>query len=153
MSDAIKVLHLCDKYLHIPNGINLKHEGDISHGVAPKADICGTQTKNVFKMSFRWKDVDTCLSNGKGRWRDGKRETESQVVCVLWFSAASESWWSNSTDKQSIKLTWTLCSPILQPLFCFFLFSILVVDSLCDSHFFFPLLFFVFFSHHSSTQA
>lgn len=37
------------------------------------------------------------------------------LVCLLVCVAAEENRWSNCVDKRSIKLTWPLCSPSLQP--------------------------------------
>lgn len=57
--------------------------------------------------------------------RDMERGTWKGCVCVCGScAAASEGWWSKSTDKQSIKLTWTLFSPSLTPPFCFSFFLI-----------------------------
>lgn len=78
-----------------------------------------------------------------GRERYGKRWSRICVcmfvcvfvqvlVCMWGFPAATgESWWSNSADKWTIKLTWPLCSALHPSSLCF---SLLFHRSLSTLH-------------------
>lgn len=126
---------LIDLYLMVLSAIHS------SQKLSSDSDMLfGSRQSKTEYFSWTYGGTEAVITD-QSIWKGGRRETWKErsraagCVCVWFFCSSCSERWSNSADKRSIKLTWPLSSPSLQPPLCFSLFSVLVRQlSQCQPH-------------------